>query len=280
MEEHQPVPEFDPATNQPSQRQWIVIAVIGFVAICGVLLFLSGGALTAFSWFNEQQTQATNTAVAAQTQANATAAAATAVAFERDQALRAAAQWPEVIFDTFDDNRNEWITGEIDDDYATIQVSIDDVYQWDATAKQGFAWRVWPQSDLTADFYLAVDAQNTGENNEAQYGLVFHNNTAGYFYWEISDTQYFRFYSYTDDWVELIPSTYTAALQPGALNHLVVISEDGRYKFWINDQFVGEAPGSSPTQGQAGVAIGLSYEGDESIIIFDNFELRALSTVE
>jgi hypothetical protein len=154
------------------------------------------------------------------------------------------------------------------------------VYKWEAMAKQGFTWRVWPLSDSTENFYLAVDAQNLGDNIEAQYGLIFRENDDAYFYWEISDTQYFRFFSYQNEWIELIPSTFTDAIQPGAMNHFVVVSENDEFEFWINDQYVGEASGSYPSAGQAGVAIGLSYEGEQSIIIFDNFELRALSTEE
>lgn len=269
MEEIQPSPEIDPESNQPSTQQWIIIGIIGFIAICGLLLFVFGGAFTTFSWITRQQTQAEETAIAV-----------TAVLEARDQAIINASGWPVVLFDTFDDNQNEWIDGEIEDEYASIQVTIDGVYKWEATAKQGFAWRVWPESDFTTDFYLAVDAQNQGDNLEAQYGLIFREDEDTYFYWEIVDTQYFRLFSYRNEWIELIPSTYTEAIQPGALNHLVVLSENDEFQFWINDQFVGQASGSFPSKGQAGVAIGLSYEGEESVIIFDNFELRALSTVE
>jgi hypothetical protein len=270
MEEIQETsPEFDPDVNQPSTLQWIIIGIIGLVAACGLLLFLSGAGLTIFSWDRQQQVEAEETA-----------AAATAVVEARDQIMLEASGWPIVIFDTFDDNHNEWIDGEIDDDYAAIQVTIDGVYTWDAYAKQGFAWRVWPETDFTDDFYLAVDAQNIGDNIEAQYGLIFRNNDDAYFYWEVIDTQYFRFFSYDGGWNELIGSTYAEAIRPGETNHLVVVSENDEYKFWINDQFVGQAFGSYPSKGQAGVAIGLSYDGDESVIIFDNFELRAISTVE
>jgi len=269
MENYQPISDFDPQSNQPSKKQWILIATVGFIAICGLLLFISGGALTAYSWYSGQQSEAAETA-----------AAATAVVVERDQAMKVASEWPLLLFEPFDDNTNEWIDGEIDDEYASIQITIDGDYMWEATAKQGFHWRVWPQSDFTTDFFLAADVQNIGENIDAQYGLIFRENDDAYFYWEIADTQYYRFFSYQNEWIELIPSTYTDAIQPGVMNHLVVVSENDEFKFWINDQFVGQASGSFPSKGQVGVAIGLSYEDEESIIIFDNFELRALSTVE
>lgn len=270
----------DPKANQPSTMQWIIIGIIGLVAVCGVLLFISGTGYTIYSLARQEQEQAAATAETAETATAAAAVEATAVVAARDQILAEASQWPEVIYDTFDDNQNAWIDGEIDDEFSTIQVTIDGVYKWEAYAKQGFAWRVWPESDFTDDFYLAVDAQNAGDNIDAQYGLIFRNNDDVYFYWEIIDTQYFRFFSYDGEWNELIGSTYTEAIRPGEMNHLVVVSENDEYKFWINDQFVGQASSSYPSFGNAGIAIGLSYEGEESIIIFDNFELRAISTVE
>jgi hypothetical protein len=269
MDEIQHNPEINPEANQPTTLQWVLIVVVGLVVILGIALFLSGGAFTAYTWYTGQQAKATETA-----------AAATAIVMERNQVMIEASNWPLVIFDTFDDNENEWIDGEIDDEYSYIWVSINGVYRWEATAKQGFHWRVWPRSDFTTDFYLAVDAQNLSDNPEAQYGLIFRNNDDAYFYWEVSDTQDFRVFSYQNDWIELIPSTYTEAIRPGAENHLVVVSVDDEYKFWINDQYVGRASGSYPSKGQVGVAIGLSYEGEESTIIFDNFELRALTTEE
>jgi hypothetical protein len=269
MEELPPISEFDPEANQPSTGQWVLIAVVAIVALCGLLLFLSGGTLTAFSWYNQQQEQIAETA-----------SAATAVVIERDQAMQTASQWPLLLLDTFDDNQNKWIDGEIDDEYAAIQVTIDGSYRWEASAKQGFHWRVWPRSDLTTDFYLAVDAQNLRGNDDAQYGLIFRENDDAYFYWEVSDTQEYRLFSYKDEWIELIPATFTDAIRPRGNNHLVVVSEDDEFKFWINDQFVGQARGDTPASGQAGVAIGLHDQGDESMIVFDNFELRALSTDE
>lgn len=267
MEEPQPVPEFNPEDNQPSRQQWILIAVVGLIAVCGLLLFFSGGALTAYSWYSERQAEILETA-----------AAATAVVVERNQAMITASEWPVLLFDTFEDNRNDWIDGEIDDQYASIYVTINGTYQWEISAKQGFHWRVWPESDLVSDFYLAVDAQNIGDNIDAQYGLIFRENNDSYFYWEIRDTQSYRLFSYQDDWIELIPSTFTEAIQPGAQNHLVVVSENDVFKLWINDQYVGQITGSVPAKGQAGVAVGLSNPGEESVIIFDNFELRALSS--
>jgi hypothetical protein len=246
-----------------------LIGVVGVVTVCGILLVLSGGAITAYSWYNERQVEAA-----------ATEAAATAVVIARNQSMYTASEWPLLFLDTFDDNTNQWIDGPIDDEYTEMEITVDGVYRWEARAKQGFHWRVWPDSDFVTDFYLAVDAQNIGDNINAQYGLIFRENDDSYYYWEIIDTQYYRFFSYNNGWNELIPSTYSEAILPGELNHLVVVSENDQFEFWINDQFVGQASGSFPSNGQVGVAIGLSYDGENCTIIFDNFELRAPSTVK
>ncbi len=102
---------------------------------------MSGGAFTAYSLYTGEQAKITETA-----------AAATAVVLERDRAMRQASDWPLVVLDTFNNNENEWTDGEIDDEYAAIQVSTNGVYKWEATAKQGFTWRVWQKSDATSDF--------------------------------------------------------------------------------------------------------------------------------
>ena len=264
MDDLPPVPEFNPEDNQPPVWQWVLIGGVALLTLCGISLFLIGTFFTANSWFEGRQAQATEQIVEA-----------TAIVVERDATLRRAEQWPLVLFDTFDENQSEWLVDPIEDEYAKIQLSIDGAYRWEATSKQGFLWRVWPDAPATKDFYLAIDAQNAGDNVNAQYGLTFRDDDASYYYWEVIDTQYFRFFSYYEyEWIELIGSTYADAIIPGGINHLVVVSEDDLFKFWINDQFVGQANGSYPTQGEVGVIVGISYEGETGLIAFDNFEVR------
>jgi len=265
-DDHPDSAEFDPSANQPSKVQWVIMIVFGAVAVCGIVLFLCGGAYTAYSFYRQQQAEATEVIVSP-----------TAVVVDENLLeYQAAAGWPLLLLDTFDDNQNEWIDGEIDDEYANILVTIDGTYTWEVNAaKQGFTWRVWPTIDELSDFYLTVDVQNLSDNADAQYGLIFRNQEDDYYYFEVRDGQYFRFFLYESyQWKELLPYTYSDAIRPGEINHLSVVSQDDRFTLWINDQFVGEATGSSPVQGQVGVIIGLAYEGEKAFIIFDNFEVR------
>jgi len=259
-------PDVGPGSNQPSALQWVLIVVVGLVSVCGILLFLSGGAFTAYSFINQQKARATEQV-----------ATATAVFVDQNWAdFQAAAEWPLLLYDTFDDNRNEWIDGEIDDEYASIQLTIDGAYTWDVlTAKQGFTWRVWPAVDELDDFYLAADVQNQSENLDAQYGLIFRNQGDDYYYFEVRDGQYFRFFLFeSSQWKELLPYTYSDAIRPGEMNRLAVLAQDDRFTLWINDQYVGEAHGSTPAQGLVGVIVGLAYADEQSLIVFDNFEVR------
>lgn len=265
-DDFQPSPQKDYSANQPSTIQWVLIAVLGLVAACGIILFLSGGAFTAYNYFNRQPAPLAEVLVPG----------ATSTVDNHATELQMGRNWPLLLYDTFDDNQNEWIDGAIDDDYATIDVSIDGGYTWNITAaKQGFIWRTWPTVDQLSDFYLAVDAQNRSDNFDAQYGLIFRNLDENYYYFEVRDGQFFRFFLFeANQWKELLPYTYSEAIRPGEINHLDVLSQENQFTLWINDQFVGQANGSYPTQGEVGVIVGISYEGETGLIAFDNFEVR------
>ena len=256
--------------NQPDSRQWALVIGIGIVFLCGLAAFIFFGFQTYNRWTVAQNESATQVA-----------ATSTSEVAERVRVIQETSRWPQLILDPFSENVNEWMDGDIDDDYATMLLSINGRYIWDAVAKQGFIWRVWPRSDVVRDFYLTVEAQNLSDNLDAQYGLIFRNNEDGYFFLEVRDTQYFQVYSYANnEWTELITSTYTEAIRPGGVNHLEIAAKDDVFYIVINNQFVGETTGSYPSRGQVGVAIGMSEAGEEAIIAFDNFELRALETFE
>jgi hypothetical protein len=255
-------------SNQPSTWQWVLIAGIAIVVLCGIAAFTSLAYQTYNQWGQGRNEQATQAVVTT-----------TAVDVERMMGFREASRQPALIFDPFVDNVNEWLEEDIDDEYTTMSLTINGRYIWDATAKQGFVWRIWPQSDVVSDFYLAVDAQNLSDNLDAQYGLIFRNDGDSYYYLEVRDTQHFRVFSYIDnEWIELIPYTYTDAIYPGETNRLEIVAKDDEIYVAINGQFVGQTEGSYPSEGQVGLIIGLANENEEATIAFDNFELRPLET--
>ena len=52
-------------------------------------------------------------------------------------------------------------------------------------------------------------------------------------------------------------------------------SEGTHFIFFINDQFVAELDDPRLSAGTAGLAIELANAGDEAVVEFDNFQLRA-----
>jgi hypothetical protein len=247
-----------------SALRWIMgVSCLAFSLVIGGI-----GLITAFVVRNNtEQTNAMSTQ---------TAVAATAVAEEMQLKLGETSEWPLLVIEDFDDNKLEWHEGDVQDEYTSMTLTIDGQYTWQATALRGFTWRVWPSTDYVADFFLSVDAKNAGENQEAQYGLIFRNNDDNFFFFEVRDTQVFRVLRmYRDDWEELIPATFSPAILMGEFNRLTVIAEGDDFTFLINGQYAGETTGESPQEGQAGLAIGLTTAGEECTIVFDNFELRA-----
>ncbi|MCD6401798.1 MAG: hypothetical protein J7L73_07700 [Anaerolineales bacterium] len=244
---------------------WLYLLILVVVVMCLGGIAISLG-YTVFQRFNGQKnTEATQTAAVANTQAAQQAAI-----------LREAESWELVIDETFDENTLDWYEGDVDDEYVSMTLSIDNGnYLWDGVAKQGFVWRVWPESDDYTDFYLSVDAQNLGENSDAQVGLIFSQTEDQYYLFDARDDGSFEVYkSENGEWTDLISLTTSAAIRPDTANKLSVISQDGWFTFFINDQWVGEEINENPLGGQVGVAIGVSNEGETATIAFDNFVLR------
>ena len=67
----------------------------------------------------------------------------------------------------------------------------------------------------------------------------------------------------------------SAALHPGEVNKLSVLAEGTHYRFFINDQPVGEMTDDQWKTGYVTVFIQLCKAGDSAVIEFDNMELRA-----
>ena len=197
------------------------------------------------------------------------------------EAVRISAlNWPVVMADPFDDNRHAWIEDEVEDDaYAAMVWNIQNgQYLWQAAALQGFVWRVWPDITPVEDFYAAVDAQRISGSSTAQYGLIFRNSDefTTYYYFEVRESQEFSIYYFTgSEWLTLMSPTFSPSIRPGQVNRLEVIGRGDQFTFFINERFVVELFEPTLVSGEVGLAIGLSNQGDEAEIVFDNFEVRS-----
>jgi hypothetical protein len=251
----------------------VSIACVFCLGLGGMVFFLSAADLSTTN------SSATQTAVAQAAQVEATRVAFQAATVAAEVLRAEVSAWPVLMSDSFDDNANNWVEDEMDDDeYASINWDIQDgQYRWEATAIQGFVWRVWPEISRAEDFYVSVDVQHTSGIGNAQYGIIFRNSEepVSYYYFEVHETREFSIFFFNDEsWETLVPLTSSTAIVPGQVNQLEVVGQGEHFVFFINDVFVGEVVESSLTVGEVGLAIGLPDEGNTAVIVFDNFEVK------
>jgi len=68
--------------------------------------------------------------------------------------------WPVLFSDTFDSNKNDWIIGDDDDDFATLTREIKDgKYVWDVNSKQSVIAWVPADTKPVSDFHLTVEVK-------------------------------------------------------------------------------------------------------------------------
>jgi hypothetical protein len=194
------------------------------------------------------------------------------------QALLSEAQnWPIQFSDQFEDNANEWPSGDKTDPLATINWKIDaGKFYWLATANDSFVWRVTVQEVVNPDFYLSAEVQQTAGPASAEAGLVFHNtDNSEYYLFEINSQRQFAVYlRAAGDWQALIDWTDSPTIQETGVNRLAVIAQGSQYSFFANGQYLAGLTETRLTRGRQGLLIGLSEAGDEGAWEFDNFEVR------
>jgi hypothetical protein len=203
---------------------------------------------------------------------------ATATAFTRQAQLEEAGKWQILLFDTFDENRFGWFTGEQEDPaLASMTWSIDSgKYRWQGKANSGFVWWVTPESEAVTDFYLSASIQQTSQPGLGEYGLVFRQSSdEDYYLFEVNGSNQYALYLHSaDGWEILIDWTPHPAISTGSPNRLEVVAKGAYFAFSINDEFVAEYSDERLSQGAVGLLVGLSNPGEEATWEFDDFMLR------
>ncbi|HSQ27807.1 MAG TPA: hypothetical protein VLM80_11845, partial [Anaerolineales bacterium] len=194
--------------------------------------------------------------------------------------LNLAKKWSGALLDSFDQNSYDWTSGTRTGDRADMTWSIaNGVYTWDALAKEGFVWWVYPEMDEYADFYYSGDLNIIQGPPEAEQGLVFRMKKDGedysYYLFEISNNQqYSVWYRDPSGWSEIVPWTESASIIEGGMNRLALIAQGSRLVFFINDQYVAEASDDRISSGKLGLCVGLDENGQTGSWQFDNLEIR------
>jgi hypothetical protein len=208
---------------------------------------------------------------------------ATATAQERLDRLARVSTWPVVLSDTFDDNANEWIVGQETGDYADAAFTLaNGVYRWEATSHQGFIWWNRPTISAVTDFYYAVDFRQVSGPAGAYMGVMLRlDDNGNYYLFSLnSDGEYSFDEYYGTQWLSLIRWTPSPAIRVNETNHVEVVAEGGRFSLFVNGAWVVDYEDQAIASGVCGLAVGMDDVGASAVWEFDNFVLRAISTVE
>lgn len=243
---------------------------------------------TAEAYRRETDTARVNANATAEAQATLIAVNATTTALAQIEAtvlaytgeLNLAKKWNGVFMDTFDQNSYDWPSGAKTGERADITWTIaDGIYKWDALAKEGFVWWVYPEMEEYGDFYYAVDLSILQGPSEAEQGLVYRMKKNGeeysYYLYEISNNQqYSVWYRDANGWEEIIPWTSSDLIRNNGTNRLALIAQGSRMVFFINDQFLAEVADDKLSSGKLGLSVGLDENGQSGLWQFDNLEIR------
>jgi hypothetical protein len=180
--------------------------------------------------------------------------------------------------DDFARSKDIWCEGEEDDNWSTNNFQIAaGLYTWTVTAKRGMFLRCTLDEDIVLpdEFYLAAEMSATGAEN-AQAALVFRDDNLGSHY--VFDLypayQAFVVYLYHDEeWIELIPYTYSDLVDSTGPNRLAVLADGTRYVYFVNGEMIGSVVDDTLSGGSAGLGISLD-EGESAEFVFDNFEVK------
>jgi hypothetical protein len=248
-------------------------AVSGQPRLAGVLIVL-GVALAGPALACSQYETPVAVTVAVPTATRRTAPAGDNVA----ATATARAEWPLVLADNFDEQANDWETGETDDRFTTGSLKIaGGKYRFDLMANDGFIW--WSRSlnnTSTTDFYAAVDAQQIMGPASAEYGMIFRWGRGNFYYFQINESGRFALsLYYFEKWETLVSWTPASAIRPGEVNRLAIGAEGSHFTLYVNGEYVGEADDSRLSDGTVGVAVELNQAGDKAVFQFDDFEWRA-----
>ncbi len=199
---------------------------------------------------------------------------ATAQAF---QSSAASNQWPIILSDGFEDNRNEWLVGNFDD---TLAKDLRDItegkYHWDTTSSDTFIKWSRAVAEPSSDLYLSADVRQVDGSNSTDFGLIFREDPdSSFYYFSINnDQQYSLYLRGKDGWKSIIDSTFTSAIVPWQSNRLAVLAEGDHIILFVNAQYIADVHDDSIPAGTTAFAIEMFNANEQARFEFDNFELR------
>lgn len=193
-----------------------------------------------------------------------------------------ALQWNIVFQDGFDSSSNGWATGESASKWIASTKSISNgKYTWDVKliGRPGFT-STRPLFKTLDTFYGSVEAKQVSGSDSGSYGFQIRDYAGASFIFQInSQNKYSIVYDLPDGangsskmivyWTEL------PAINPYAVNNLALISQDSRFYFFVNHQYVVGIENPDKFKGELGLMASFYGLEDSGAFEFDNFEIRS-----
>lgn len=214
-----------------------------------------------------------NKAIAAHATSTAFAATATTIAHITEQAQYA-------FVDRFDNNRQEWETDSINDEYMSGSVSIrDGTYVWEIQkVKQTFIrWEDFPAARWVGDFDVYVDSRtqaSDGTGSSACSGFVFRESPSnwegGAYVFSVCNSYFYVDYYKQGKWGNISGSLRSSAIHDADWNRLEISARGSHFTFVINHEVVYEMTDDRLPRG--GLALFADITEKKPVTIwFDNF---------
>jgi hypothetical protein len=147
------------------------------------------------------------------------------------------------LFDNFDTNTSQWILEDAGDYSVEMKNSKLEVHR---KKKGGIFISRNIDINTAKDFIIETAISQTDNSSEGMYGLTFgRKNGANEFTFLLSDNGSYKYRKFDNDvYSEIIPLTNSSAIKIGANqeNKIKVVKSGKLLRFYINDQYVNEAP--------------------------------------
>jgi hypothetical protein len=189
--------------------------------------------------------------------------------------------WPIRVFDSFDQNVNNWAEGRDESSIVTNDWKIEDgMYKWTIKAGQkGVYWLSWPDHSEVQDFYLSSMTHKLGGADSADVGLFFRRYDDDNFYIFLVNRVFGRYSIQAlidGNWETLVDWKYTDYIHMNKepRNSIAVGAQGSHFKFYINGRLVEQLDDDRIGSGVCGYVVDVYGSNDEAVFFFDDFELR------
>lgn len=189
--------------------------------------------------------------------------------------------WPVLLCETFEDNRNEWQVESQDNPYARYTAEISDgQFRVDYTGKifadVSRSALTWFDAGEADDFAFSVSGLIDTRLVSTGWGVAFRANEEmdSFFLFSIyNDGTYALDIFENNGWIPLIGRRPHNSIQPGQANKVAIQAEGGDFTFRINDQEVNRFEGGLLEGGIIRLVV-TAGEGASALFAFDDVVLQ------